>query len=158
MSEFDTPPSRSVSGALIGVIVAALLLAVGGLVWTYVLSTHLTRQEAMPAVEAMPPGRWWTRYRMPGRPYRPGRQHPKRADRRLGRVVLLPLLLIAAVGLLVSSLVSTGTAGRGCGQAAVMVMAARQRATAGQAAGSSVMNLGGANCRTASPQPATGSR
>jgi DNA anti-recombination protein RmuC len=46
MSEFDTPPSRSVSGALIGVIAAALLLAVGGLVWTYVLSTHITRQEA----------------------------------------------------------------------------------------------------------------
>jgi len=46
MSEFDTPPSRSVSGALIGVIVAALLLAVGGLVWTYVLSTRLSRQEA----------------------------------------------------------------------------------------------------------------
>ena len=47
MSEFDTPtPSRSVSGALIGVIAAALLLAVGGLVWTYVLSTHLSRQEA----------------------------------------------------------------------------------------------------------------
>jgi DNA anti-recombination protein RmuC len=46
MSEFDTPPSRSVSGALIGVVAAALLLAVGGLVWTYVLSTHLTRQEA----------------------------------------------------------------------------------------------------------------
>jgi DNA anti-recombination protein RmuC len=45
MSEFDTPPSRSVSGALIGVIAAALLLAVGGLVWTYVLSTHITRQE-----------------------------------------------------------------------------------------------------------------
>jgi DNA anti-recombination protein RmuC len=46
MSEFDTPPSRSVSGALIGVVVAALLIAVGGLVWTYVLSTHLIRQEA----------------------------------------------------------------------------------------------------------------
>src|ERR1700760_787073 len=46
MSEFDTPPSRSVSGALIGVIAAALLLAVGGLVWTYVLSTHLNRQQA----------------------------------------------------------------------------------------------------------------
>lgn len=121
--------------------------------------THLTRQEAMPAVEAMPPGRWWTRYRLPGRPYRPGRQHPKRADRRLGQVVLLPLLLIVAAGLLISSLVSAGTAGRGCGQAAVMVMAARQRATtAGQAAGSSVVDLGGAQCRTASPQPATGSR
>lgn len=45
MSEFDTPPSRSVSGALIGVIVAALLLAAGGLVWSYTLSTRLTRQE-----------------------------------------------------------------------------------------------------------------
>ena len=121
--------------------------------------THLTRQEMMPAVEALPPGRWWTRYRLPGRPYRPGRQQPKGADRRLGRVVLLPLLLIAAAAsLLICSLVTAGTAGRGCGQAAVMVMAARQRATAGQAAGSSVMNLGGANCRTASPQPATGSR
>lgn len=45
MSEFETPPSRSVSGALIGVIAGALLLAIGGLVWTYVLSTHLSRQE-----------------------------------------------------------------------------------------------------------------
>ena len=45
MSEFETAPSRSVSGALIGVVAAALLLAVGGLIWTYVLSTHLTRQE-----------------------------------------------------------------------------------------------------------------
>ncbi|HTJ30836.1 MAG TPA: hypothetical protein VL346_10060 [Acidobacteriaceae bacterium] len=46
MSEFDNPPSRSVSGALIGVIAAALLLAVGGLVWTYMLSTRITRQDA----------------------------------------------------------------------------------------------------------------
>ena len=46
MSELDTPPSRSVSGALIGVIAVALLLAIGGLVWTYVLSTHMTHQEA----------------------------------------------------------------------------------------------------------------
>jgi hypothetical protein len=45
MSEFDTPPSRSVSGALIGVVAAALLLAAGGLVWSYMLSTRLTRQE-----------------------------------------------------------------------------------------------------------------
>jgi len=45
MSEFETPPSRSVSGALIGVIAAALLIAVGGLVWSYMLSTRLTRQE-----------------------------------------------------------------------------------------------------------------
>ncbi len=46
MSEFDTPPSRSVSGALIGVIAVALLVGLGGLVWTYVLSGRLTRQEA----------------------------------------------------------------------------------------------------------------
>src|SRR3984885_3111491 len=45
MSEFDTPPSRSISGALIGVIAAAMLLALGGLVWSYMLSTRLTRQE-----------------------------------------------------------------------------------------------------------------
>src|SRR5580704_17053349 len=45
MSEFDTPPSRSVSGSLIGVIAAAMLLAIGGLVWSYMLSTRLTRQE-----------------------------------------------------------------------------------------------------------------
>ena len=46
MSEFETQPSRSVSGALIGVIVAALLIAVGGVVWTYMLSSRLTRAEA----------------------------------------------------------------------------------------------------------------
>jgi len=46
MSEFDTSPSRSVSGALIGVVAAALLIAVGGLVWSYVLSTRLTRTES----------------------------------------------------------------------------------------------------------------
>jgi hypothetical protein len=46
MSELDTPPpSRSVSGALIGVVAAALVLALGGLVWSYMLSTRLTRQE-----------------------------------------------------------------------------------------------------------------
>ncbi len=46
MSEFDTPPSRQVSGALIGVIAATMLLAVGGLVWSYVLSGRLTHQQA----------------------------------------------------------------------------------------------------------------
>jgi len=46
MSEFDAPPSRSISGALIGVVAVAFLLAAGGLVWTYVLSTRLARQEA----------------------------------------------------------------------------------------------------------------
>jgi chromosome segregation ATPase len=45
MSEFDTPPSRSVSGALIGVIAVTSLLAIGGLVWSYVLSNRITHQE-----------------------------------------------------------------------------------------------------------------
>jgi hypothetical protein len=124
--------------------------------------THLTRQEAMPAVETLPPGRWWTRYRLPGRPYRPRRQHPRgrRVGHRLSRVVLLPLLLIAAVCLLISSLVSAGPAGRrGCGQAVVMVMAARQRMAAGHAAGAGgAAGLGGTGCGSASPQPASGSR
>ena len=46
MSEFETPPSRSISGALIGIVAAALLLALGGLVWSYVLSTRISHQEA----------------------------------------------------------------------------------------------------------------
>jgi DNA anti-recombination protein RmuC len=46
MSETEFQPSRSISGALIGVVAAALLLALGGLVWSYTLSTRLTRQEA----------------------------------------------------------------------------------------------------------------
>jgi uncharacterized coiled-coil protein SlyX len=46
MSEFDAPSSKSVSGALIAVIAAALLIAIGGLVWSYVLSGRLARQEA----------------------------------------------------------------------------------------------------------------
>jgi DNA anti-recombination protein RmuC len=47
MSEFETPPpSKSISGALLGVVAAALLLAIGGLVWSYMLSGRLTKQEA----------------------------------------------------------------------------------------------------------------
>ncbi len=47
MSEFDSPaPSRSISGALIGVIAVTLLLSLGGLIWTYVLSGRLMRQQA----------------------------------------------------------------------------------------------------------------
>jgi len=46
MSEFDTPPQRSISGALIGVVAAALLLALGGLVWSYTISNKIIKQEA----------------------------------------------------------------------------------------------------------------
>jgi hypothetical protein len=121
--------------------------------------THLTWQESMPAVETLPPGQWWTRYRLPGRHYRPRRQHHPRGPRasRLGRLVLVPLLLVAAVSLLISSLVSAGTAGRrGCDQA--VVMAARQRTTAQAAGGGGTAGLGGASCHSASPQTAGGSR
>ena len=46
MSEFDTPPQRSISGALLGVVAAALLLALGGLVWSYTISNKIIKQEA----------------------------------------------------------------------------------------------------------------
>jgi DNA anti-recombination protein RmuC len=42
--EFDQVP-RTHSGALLGAIAAALLLAIGGLIWTYTLSTKLTAQQ-----------------------------------------------------------------------------------------------------------------
>jgi F0F1-type ATP synthase membrane subunit b/b' len=45
MSELETPPSRSISGALIAVIAVALLVGLGGLVWSYVLSGRVSRQE-----------------------------------------------------------------------------------------------------------------
>ena len=38
-------PPRSYSGALLGVIAAALLLALGGLIWSYTLSGKLTTQQ-----------------------------------------------------------------------------------------------------------------
>jgi hypothetical protein len=122
----------------------------------------LTRLEAMPAGETLPPGRWWTRYRLPGRRYRPGRQrHPRgrRASPRLGRIVLVPVLLIAAVSLVIVSLVSAGPAGRrGCGQAAVMVMGAGVRSTPSNAAGAREAEvLDSISCRAASAQPAGGS-
>jgi hypothetical protein len=125
--------------------------------------TDLTRLEGMPAVETLPPGRWWSRYRLPGRRYRPGRPHHssrRRAGGRLGRIVLVPLLLAAAVSVLIVSLVSAGPTGRrGCAQAVVMVMGAGMRSTPSHSVGtSSTAGIGGANCHAASPQPAIGSR
>jgi hypothetical protein len=43
--EIENAP-RTYSGALLAVIGAALLLAIGGLIWTYTLNTRLTHQEA----------------------------------------------------------------------------------------------------------------
>ena len=125
--------------------------------------TDLTRLEAMPAVETLPPGRWWSRYRLPGHRYRPGRPHHsgrRRAGGRLGRIVLVPLLLVAAVSLVIVSLINAGPTGRrGCAQAVVMVMGAGMRSTPSKAVWtSSAAGMGGANCRSASSQPAIGTR
>ena len=112
--------------------------------------TDLTRLEAMPPVETLPPGRWWTRHGRPGPRYRPGwlahqrhpsgqqrYQHGRRATRRLRQIVLVPLLLLAAVSLLIVGLVSSGPAGRrGCGQAVAAVMASRLRSAVSDTAGS----------------------
>jgi len=83
--------------------------------------TDLTRQEAMPVVETLPPESWWTWHPLPGR-RRPGRRRPSSGrsgpGRRMGRIVLVPLLLIAALSVVVVSLAGSGAAGRrGCGQA-----------------------------------------
>ena|SRR5208283_2837893 len=45
MSEVENTP-RTYSGALLAAIAVALLLAVGGLIWTYTLSGRIARQEA----------------------------------------------------------------------------------------------------------------
>ena len=76
--------------------------------------TDLTRQEAMPAVETLPPESWWTWHPRPGR--RAGRRRPASGrsgpGRRMGRIVLVPLLLIAALSVVVVSLAGSGAAGR----------------------------------------------
>jgi len=133
--------------------------------------TDLTRMEAMPAAETLPSGPWWARWarhRLPGhlarrsrarrfragRPGRPGsgRWPGGQAGRQLGRIVLIPVLLLAAATLLVVSLVSSGAAGkRGCGHA---VAAAMLPGLSGVAAGTS--GSGRAACPAGSPQPTAG--
>lgn len=129
--------------------------------------TDLTRLEAMPAVETLPPGSWWARHGMAGPRYRPGwlvhqRHQPRRPGgagrsrlaqaQRLKRIVVVPLLVVAAMSLVVVSLVSSGPTGRrGCGQVVAAVMASRGTVpgTAGP---------GGTGCAPRSAQPAAGSR
>jgi hypothetical protein len=132
--------------------------------------TDLTRMEAMPAAETLPPGPWWAkwaRHRLPGhlartsrarrfragRPglpgsrRRPGGQAGRRAGRQLGRILLIPVLLLAAASLLVVSLVSSGTAGkRGCGHAVTAAMLPGLGRVATGTPGS-----GGAACPAGSP-------
>src|SRR5271154_6814245 len=45
MSEEEYVEQRSISGALLGVVAAALLAALGGLVWSYGLQNHLSAVE-----------------------------------------------------------------------------------------------------------------
>jgi hypothetical protein len=129
--------------------------------------TDLTHQEGMPAVETLPPGPWWARYAGwarygPGRHYRPGRPPGPPGQRAgwLGRTVLVPLLLIAAVSLLIVSVVSAGPAGRGgCGQVVVSAMAARLRTTASGTTGpGGPGGPGGPACHAARTQTAGRSR
>jgi hypothetical protein len=135
--------------------------------------TDLTRLEAMPPVETLPPGRWWTRHGLPGPRYRPGwlahqrhrsgqqrYQHRRRATRRLRQIVLVPLLLLAAVSLLIVGLVSSGPAGRrGCGQAVAAVMASRLRSAVSDTAGSGgTQGTVAAGCPAGGAAPAAGSR
>ena len=131
--------------------------------------TDLTRLDAMPAAETLPPEPWWTRGRPPGLRYRagrhrsrPGRQHQHRqryqsgrwGGRQLVRIVLVPLLLMAAASLLIVSLVSSGPAGRrGCGQAVALVMASRLRSAVSDSAGS-----GGTGCTSGSVRSPAGTR
>ncbi len=131
--------------------------------------TDLTRRDAMPAAETLPPEPWWARYRPPGSRYRarrprprPGQQHqqwqryqPGRWDgRHLVRIVLVPLLLVAAASLLIVSLVSSGAAGRrGCGQAVAVGMASRLRSAVSDSAGS-----GGSGCTSGGVRPSVGTR
>jgi len=135
--------------------------------------TDLTRMEAMPAAETLPPDPWWARWarhRRPGhlarrprarrflagRPGRgrwPGEQAGRRAGRQLGRIVLIPVLLLAAASLLVVSLVSSGTAGkRGCGHVVTAAMLPGLGRVVTGTSGS------GAACPAGSPQPTAGSR
>ena len=46
MSELEENAPRSYSGAFIGVVAAALVLAIAGLIWSFVLSGRMARQEA----------------------------------------------------------------------------------------------------------------
>ena len=131
--------------------------------------TDLTRMEAMPAAETLQPGPWWARHQLPGRlarrararrvragrPGRPGsgRWPGRQAGRQLGRIVLIPVLLLAAASLLVVSLVSSGSSGkRGCGYAVTAAMLPGLGRVATGTSGS-----GGAACPAGRPQPTAGS-
>ncbi len=94
--------------------------------------TELTAQDGMPAVETLPPGRWWhASARWPGQ--------RGRVANRLGPLVILPLLLMATLSLLIFGIAATTSAGqRRCGQVVTLMGPFRQNtasACAGTGAG-----------------------
>jgi hypothetical protein len=130
-----------------------LQLAEPRLATAFGVFNDLARLEAMPAAETLPPGPWWTRHRVPGLRHRPGRAGRRRNQPgQVRRIVLVPVLLLAAVSLLIVTLVSTGAAARrGCGQAVAAIMTARLRGTVSDTAGS-----GGTGCPSGPARPAAG--
>jgi len=85
----------------------------------FAVFTRLTRQEGMPAAETLPARQWWAR----SRPNGPGRGRGPRARRNpaslLAARLIVPLLLAAALSLLIMSILASPSAGqRRCGRAA----------------------------------------
>jgi hypothetical protein len=81
----------------------------------FAVFTRLTRQESMPARETLPPRQWW-----PSRGWRAGPHGPHPQRSLAGRVVarlLVPLLLAAALSLLITSILANPSASRRCSHA-----------------------------------------
>ena len=86
--------------------------------------TELTAQERMPAVETLPPGRWW----QTSARWMPDRRG--RVANRLGPLVILPLLLMATLSLLILGIVTTPSVSRNsCGQVVALMGPVRQNSS-----------------------------
>ena len=76
----------------------------------FAVFTRLTRLESMPTRETLPPRQWWTHGRWPARPRGP--------QRSLAGRLLVPVLLAAALSLLIMSILANPSASRrGCSAA-----------------------------------------
>lgn len=102
--------------------------------------TELTQREIMPLAETFQPVRWWTRAGRRGARRqrctlrdcrRPGhRGLGWRLGRRLGTIVLVPLLLAATLSLLLLTMLTTRPTGSGrCAQTAAFMAPVRLAAT-----------------------------
>ena len=80
----------------------------------FAVFTRLTRLESMPTRETLPLRQWWTHGRWPARPRGPQRSLAGRVAARL----LVPVLLAAALSLLIMSILANPSASRrGCSAA-----------------------------------------